>query len=176
MTYRANAGAIPAESWVHHPEQGGGRIIGEACHFIDLIQYVAGAIPEEVFAYSVGGETAALNDTVAITLRLHDGSIATIDYFSVGDPSVAKERLEVFGRGSVGRLNDFRRLDLHTGGKRQRTRGWSQQKGFDEEVAAFVRAARGEAEPPIPFDSLVRTSATTFAIMDALRTGCPAKI
>ncbi|HEX7118533.1 MAG TPA: bi-domain-containing oxidoreductase [Longimicrobiales bacterium] len=176
VQYRINAGAIPPGTWVHDPEDGGGRIIGEVCHFVDLVSYLTGEEPVEVFAHGLGGPTAELHDTVAVTLRYGGGSIASIDYFSTGDRSFPKERVEVYGGGGIAVLEDFRTLTLTRGGKRRRVRKFSQEKGFDQEVAAFLSAVRTGGEPPIPLRSLVATTRATFAIEESLRTGRPVAV
>jgi polar amino acid transport system substrate-binding protein len=173
INYRINAGPIPPESWVQDPAEGGGRIIGEICHFLDLVQYVTGELPVEVFAHSVSGPEGKLHDTVAITLKLSGGSIASIDYFATGDKSFPKERVEVYGGGCVAVLDDFRELKTVRGGKSQRTRKLAQEKGYDQEVAAFIAAVRGDAPAPIALDSLLATTAATFAIEECLRSGTP---
>jgi predicted dehydrogenase len=117
LNYRINAGAIPRESWIHDPGDGGGRIIGEVCHFVDLCQYLTGDDPVEVFAHALGGAEGGLHDTVSISLRFAGGSIASLAYYATGDGSFAKERLEVFGGGALGVLDDFRELTLSRGGK-----------------------------------------------------------
>jgi polar amino acid transport system substrate-binding protein len=176
ITYRVNAGYIPPESWIHAPDQGGGRIIGEVCHFVDLVQYLTGDDPVEVFAHSVGGAEGALHDTVAITLRFRGGSVAGIQYYSTGDKSYAKERVEVFGGGRIAVLDDFRLLTLSQGGRRRTVKRLAQDKGFDQEVAAFLSAVRGGGEPPIPLRSLVATTRATFAIEESLRSGLPVSV
>jgi predicted dehydrogenase/threonine dehydrogenase-like Zn-dependent dehydrogenase len=170
LNYRVNAGAIPRESWVHDPEEGGGRIIGEVCHFVDLLQYLSGEDPVEVSAQALGGPEGGLHDTVAITLRFSRGSVANLSYFATGDRSFPKERLEVFGGGTLAVLDDFREVLISRGGKRTRVKKLAQEKGFDQEVAAFVQAARGGGLP-IPLASLVATTRATFAIEASLRTG-----
>jgi predicted dehydrogenase len=176
LTYRVNAGAIPPQVWVHDPEEGGGRIIGEVCHFVDFVQALVDADLDEVFAYSLGGPTGKLHDTVAIVLRYANGSIASINYFANGDRSFPKERVEVFGAGAVAVLDDFRELVLTRAGKRIRERRLSQDKGFDQEIAAFLDAVRSGGLPPIPLHSLVQTTRATFAVEESLRTGAPVRV
>jgi polar amino acid transport system substrate-binding protein len=176
LTYRINAGPIPRESWIHDPEDGGGRIIGEVCHFVDLCQFITGDDPVEAFAHALGGPEGGLQDTVSITLRFSRGSVATLSYFSTGDKSFAKERLEVFGGGALAVLDDFREVTISRGGKRRTVKKLSQDKGFDEEIEAFARAAREGGEPPIPLRSLVATTRATFAIVESLGTGRPVAI
>jgi predicted dehydrogenase len=173
INYRINAGPIPGESWVHDPAEGGGRIIGEVCHFLDLVQYVTDELPVEVFAHALSGADGKLHDTVAITVKLSRGSIASIDYFATGDKSFPKERVEVYGGGCVAVLDDFRELKIVRGGKSQRTKKLVQDKGYDEEVNAFLAAARGVAASPIPLESLIATTTATFAIEESLRSGAP---
>jgi predicted dehydrogenase/threonine dehydrogenase-like Zn-dependent dehydrogenase len=175
MTYRINAGPIPANTWIHDPEQGGGRIIGEVCHFVDLVQHVAGDDVVEVFAVNAGGHAAGLHDVVAVTLRMRGGSIASISYFSSGDKSYPKERLEVFGGGTIAVLDDFRELTVSRGGKRRSVKKLSQDKGFDEEIAAFLAGVKG-GTMPIPVASLAVTTRATFAIEESLRTGLPVAV
>jgi predicted dehydrogenase len=176
ITYRVNAGHIPSGTWVHDPEDGGGRIIGEGCHFVDFCGSLVDADLEEVFSYGIGGPTAGLHDTVTIVLRYADGSVANINYFSTGDSSFAKERVEVCGGGGIAVLDDFRELTLSRDGRRRRTRKRSQEKGFDQEVAAFLKAVNAGGPPPIPLDSLVQTTRATFAIEESLRTGLPVRV
>lgn len=176
IQYRINSGPIPAGTWIHDPEDGGGRIIGEVCHFVDLAQALTGDEVVEVFAQSLGGPTAELHDTVAITLRYRGGSIASINYFSTGDKSHPKEMVEVFGGGGIAVLDDFRTLTLTRNGKARKVKRLSQDKGFDQEVAAFVAAVRDGGQAPIPMDALVATTRATFAVEESLRTGLPVRL
>ena len=168
ITYRINAGEIPQESWIQQ-EEGGGRIIGEACHFVDLLQFLTGAEPAEVFAY----RNAAGSDTLSIVVKFRDGSVGNINYFSTGDRALPKERVEVFGGGRSAVLDDFRQLELWRDGKRKISKRMSQDKGFDQELAAFAAAVRSGSEMPIPWRSLVMTTLATLRIEDSLRSGKP---
>ncbi len=165
MSYRVNAGAVPATSWLVGAE-GGGRVLGEVCHFVDTMCYLAGAPVTRVSASRL--EAAA--DAIAATLTFADGSIGTILYTSVGDPSFPKERLEVFAADRVAVLDDFRSLTLSVAGKRRRKRAISRDKGHRALLAAFVAAARGEGPPPMSLSEMVNVTAATFAIEDAMRT------
>lgn len=163
MLYRVNAGEVPRESWVQGHE-GGGRIIGEICHFIDAMTFLCGSRPIEASAVAARGH----EDAVSILLRFADGSSGTIVYSSLGDPAVAKEYVEVFARGCVVQLDDFRRLTVTRSG-RARIIKKPQNKGQEALVAAFMAAARGKGAPPIPYADLEAVTATTFAIEDCLR-------
>ncbi|MFN7946762.1 MAG: bi-domain-containing oxidoreductase [Blastocatellia bacterium] len=171
ISYRINAGAIPRESWIQN-EEGGGRIIGEVCHFADFLQFLTGADPVEVFAYAVATD-GGLNDTLSVVVRFSDGSTGNINYFATGDKAFPKERIEVYGGGSVAVLDDFRVLETWRNGKRKVTKRLQQDKGFDQEITAFIEAARKGAEMPISFRSLALTTRVTLAIEESLRTGRP---
>jgi predicted dehydrogenase/threonine dehydrogenase-like Zn-dependent dehydrogenase len=170
ITYRVNAGVIPKESWIQG-EEGGGRIAGEVCHFVDYLQFLTDAEPVEVFAYAAGAA-----DTLSIVVKLDDGSVANINYFASGDRGLPKERVEVYGGGRVAVLDDFRVLEIWRDGKRQVIKRLAQDKGFDQELAAFVQAARTGAEMPISWRSLYLTTLATLRIETALRSGQPAAV
>jgi polar amino acid transport system substrate-binding protein len=176
IQYRINAGPIPSDHWIHDARDGGGRIIGEVCHFIDFAQFLTGDEPIEVFAYSLGGSEGDLHDTVSIVLRFRGGSVASINYFATGDKAVPKEQVEVFGSGAVGLLDDFRRLTVTRQGKRKELKPRTQEKGFDQEIESFLGAMRARAEPAIRLQSLVANSRATFAVVEALRTGLPVRV
>ena len=171
ITYRVNAGVVPRESWVQQAE-GGGRIVGEICHFIDLMQFLTDAEPVEVFAYA----SAAGVDTLSIVLKFNDGSVGNINYFATGDRGVAKERIEVFGGGRIGILDDFRALELWRDGKRKTSKRLTQDKGFDQALAAWTQALRQGGALPIAWRSLALTTLTTLRIEEALRTGAPVAV
>jgi polar amino acid transport system substrate-binding protein len=171
ITYRVNAGAIPKESWIQQAE-GGGRILGEVCHFVDYLQFLTGAEPEEVFAY----QSAAGVDTLSVIVKLNDGSVGNINYFANGDRSFPKERIEVYGAGRTAALDDFRLLETWRDGKRKATKRLAQDKGFDQELAAFIEAARTGGQAPIAWRSVVLTTLATLRIEDALRSGRPEEV
>jgi len=163
MIYRVNAGGLPSDSWIQRDE-GGGRILGEVCHFVDSLTYLCGGLPTEVQAASAGGHA----DAVSAILRFADGSVGTIVYSSLGDPSLPKEYLEAFANGRVVRLNDFSELTIHAGGK-TRVEKAAQDKGQAQLVRTFLDAARGRGPAPIPLAELEAVTAATLAIEEALR-------
>jgi polar amino acid transport system substrate-binding protein len=162
MLYRVNAGSIPRESWIQGTE-GGGRIVGEVCHFVDALTFLSNSLPIEAGAIAARGQP----DAVSILLRFADGSTGTIVYSSLGDPSVPKEYLEVFAAGRVVQLQDFHELVVTRGSKRSVVRA-AQDKGQGALIASFLRATRGEAPPPIPLEELEAVTAATFAIEESL--------
>jgi predicted dehydrogenase/threonine dehydrogenase-like Zn-dependent dehydrogenase len=166
MVYRVNAGALPEGHWLRD-EQQGGRILGEVCHFVDTLQYVAASEPVQVFAQAVGAEPS-LDVTVVITFA--SGSVGTIVYAVGGDASLSKERFEVFGGGKAAVVDDFRRCDLYSGGRRRSLRSGEAAKGHAEELDAFLdMVRRGSAVTP-PAESILATRAT-LAIPESLRLG-----
>ncbi|MGE4341148.1 MAG: bi-domain-containing oxidoreductase [Pigmentiphaga sp.] len=169
MVFTCNAGAIPASHWIQDPAIGGGRIRGEACHFVDLLHFLAGESPIVQVAGLKHGTAGPENrlDTVAITLRMADGSLGQINYFANGVGSYPKEHLEVFGEGRVLRLNNFRRLEVF-GPQAKTYRRWSQDKGHHEELRAFIEALKNGTPSPIGFASLVNTARATLAAVRAI--------
>lgn len=176
-TYRVNAGNIPLTHWVQDPVQGGGRIIGEACHFIDFLTFLVGAVPTNVTAYSLPEDDRYRDDNVVMTFNFPDGSLGSIYYLANGDKSFPKERIEVFSGGMVAVLDDFRTLELVSQGKRQVIRSsLRQDKGHRSEWEAFSQAIIAGGPPPIPYDQILGVSAATFAALTSIRTRQPVQI
>ena len=157
-----NAGHIPRDHWTQDRLIGGGRIIGEGCHFVDLLRFLAASPIVGIQAMSAG------EDNVTVTLRFADGSIGTVHYFSNGHKSFPKEQLEVFCSGKALRLENFRKLRGYGWPGFRKMDLWSQDKGQAACVTAFVDAIRRGACSPIPWDELVEVTQVTFDIMDAL--------
>ena len=172
VVYRVNAGQLPREHWAHDAGEGGGRIIGEACHFIDFIQYLTGAQPSRVSATAVAGpnSSGAVDDSAAINLAMTDGSIGTIIYTASGDPTVPKERVEIFCDRSVATIDDFRRGTFVSGRKTARLGRGTQDKGHAEEVAAFLGAVQQGKPSPIELESLIATTLASFAAVESINT------
>jgi predicted dehydrogenase/threonine dehydrogenase-like Zn-dependent dehydrogenase len=172
MHYRVNAGFLPPDHWTNDPEQGGGRMIGEVCHFVDLLTFLADAPPIEVHARGLANDGKYSGDNVIVSLVFANGSQGTISYLANGDRTYSKERLEVFGGGCVAVLDDFRRLELTRGGRKQVLRSYFRQdKGHRAELASFATAVQNRGEPPIPFDQIVSTTLATFGAVAALSSG-----
>lgn len=176
ITYRVNAGMLPKDSWIADVDVGGGRIIGEVCHFVDWCEAVTDSVPVSVQAECVGGaqERARGEENLIATIRYQDGSVATIQYLALGPTDLGKERIEIFADGHAAVVEDFVTTTFVGGSHcNLRTR---QDKGFDHEMAAFIRCVRGGGEMPIPFASLLRTTRVTFAIVESLGSGRPAEL
>lgn len=172
LHYRVNAGFIPADHWLNDPEQGGGRIIGEVCHFVDFLTFLVGAAPVEVEARGLANPGKYSNDNVISSLRFADGSEGTISYLANGDKSYSKERIEVFGGGAVAVLEDFRRLETVSQGRKQIFRSLlGQDKGHRGEWKAFVDAVRSGADSPLALAEIVTTMLATFALEESRSSG-----
>jgi predicted dehydrogenase len=156
-----NAGAIPGDHWSHDPEIGGGRLIGEACHFVDLLRYLAGA-PITNFSCSALGSSDG--DTASLQLVFQEGSIGTVHYFANGSQRFSKERLEVFCGGRIFQLDNFRRARGFGWPGFSRLNLWRQDKGHRACVAAFLEAIRKGGEAPIPFDEICEVARVTIAL------------
>jgi polar amino acid transport system substrate-binding protein len=178
LLYRVNAGRIPNEHWMQNAEEGGGRIIGEVCHFIDLMQYLTGALPVSVFAESISANSSKIvdADSVFITLRFADGSNGTIAYLAEGDKGLAKERVEIFGGGKVFVLDDFRRATLYKDGREEQVTLKAQDKGQQAQVRAVCANVLEGGPPLISIDDLAATSRVTFRVLDSLRERQPFEI
>jgi predicted dehydrogenase/threonine dehydrogenase-like Zn-dependent dehydrogenase len=171
MHYRVNAGYIPPDHWVQDPQEGGGRIVGEVCHFVDFLIFLAGSLPEQVGAVALPNQGRYRDDNVAVTLKFANGSVGVITYAANGDKAFPKERVEVFGGGATAVLDNFRRLEMVKEGRRQVSRSrFRQDKGFAGEWGAFLSAVRDPESPsPLPFPEILAVSWATFSIMDSLR-------
>ncbi|MEK6408698.1 MAG: bi-domain-containing oxidoreductase [Acidobacteriota bacterium] len=171
ILYRVNAGQLPRDHWTHDAAEGGGRIIGEACHFIDFVQYLTGALPARVSAQAVPRteEAGLVDDSTVISMSMTDGSIASIVYTASGDSSVAKERVEIFCDGNVATIDDFKSGVFIDGGKKAKMGTGAQDKGHRAEIAAFLDAARGRTGAPIALESLVATTLASFAVVESVR-------
>ena len=156
-----NAGSIPAGHWTQDPAVGGGRVIGEACHFIDLLRFLAGSPIVSHGSAAMGSRSA---DTVSLQLSFRDGSIGTVHYFANGTKAFPKERLEVFAEGRVLQLDNFRVLRGFGWPGFKTLRLWRQDKGQAACVDAFLRAVRDRGEAPIPFNEVLEVSRVTIEL------------
>ena len=170
VNYRINAGIIPKNVWIQDRTIGGGRIIGEVCHFIDTCSYLIGSEVKSVFATTIQKSDQSIpdEDNVNIVLNYANGSTATISYYAYGDNSMPKEYIEVFSSGVSMQMNDFRELTIFKGGKSSKEKSANQDKGFVNEFKAFKEAVKSGNEA-ISFDSIYNTTKTTFKILESIR-------
>ena len=167
--YRINASYLPLDHWTQDPKFGG-RIIGEACHFIDLITFLVGAPPISVTAHALPDNGKYREDNVSMSFTFPDGSIGVVDYLANGDRSFPKERLEIFCGGKIAILDDFVSLQMVEDGRKKEIKA-TQDKGWKDEVAAFAKSIRKGGEPPIPYEHLIAVTQSTFAAVESHREG-----
>jgi predicted dehydrogenase len=172
MSYRVNAGAIPGTHWTQDAEVGGGRIIGEGCHFVDYLQALCGGRVVSVHASAIAEHGSGITqDQAILSLKFSDGSVGTIVYTAGGDTALAKERCEVFGDGKSIVMDDFVRSEFFSGGKRTVFKTGSRDKGFEAQMKAFCAALMdGEAEG-MAFDDILSVTRTCLAAVDSMADG-----
>jgi len=170
--YRVNGGHIPLDHWTQDPKVGGGRVIGEVCHFIDFATFLVGESPTSVFARALPNHGRYADDNVSLILNYPNGSVANITYAANGDKSLGKERVELFGGGRSAVLEDFRHLTLLHNSKRQTHQlRFRQDKGHVGEWKALVHALRSGGATPIPFKEIISTTVATFRAIESMRSG-----
>lgn len=169
--YRVNAGPLPNGHWLRDPVQGGGRLVGEGCHFIDFLQFLTGQKPTRVHARSLGGGAATAEDSFLVELSFADGSIGTILYTALGDSVFAKERVESFGGGRVIVIDDFKTGQLVVGGATQLSGGKGQDKGQATQVQLFIEAVKNGTPMPISADDLLIGASAMIGALESMRTG-----
>lgn len=171
LIYRVNAGAIPPESWIQDPKTGGGRIIGEVCHFIDYAVFMARSLPVRVFASRLS-DPFGHNDTVSINIEFANGSVATVHYFANGNKSLSKERIEVYQAGACAVIDDFRRLEYY--GRRTINKKLSaQDKGQKSMVQAVFNSLKNGTVAPVSPPEIFAVHRATFAVLESIKTGMP---
>ncbi len=173
ILYRINAGVLDHNHWISDPGQGHGRVIGEICHFVDFVIFLASSLPKSVHASPLPGNGSDGESNLHVQIRLEDGSSGEIFYLSSGDVSVPKERIEVFAEGRTATSDDFARSAFYSRGRCKTTRFFHQDKGHRDELRAFIQSiAKGE-RAPIPFEELYATTLATFRIRESLSCGTP---
>jgi len=175
MIYRVNAGKIPHDSWIQDITTGGGRIIGEVCHFVDLLTFMNGSLPISVYAQALP-DPHHLNDTLTITLTFANGSIGNISYLANGAKNLPKEYIEVYSTGSTAIIRDFKEVEIYGGKNTIRKKLWSQDKGQKKMVQSFIETILDGRISPISFEEIYTVTLATFKVLESLRTGQSIKI
>lgn len=162
INYRVNAGSILPDSWLNDPDQGG-RIIGEACHFIDIFNFLIESEPISVYASATGTQ----DESVVVTITYSNGSVANLLYLTNGNKLLAKEYCEVFTGGMIAIMDDFKKVILFD--NRKRKFKFSGEKGHREEIEHFIKVLKGEEKPKLSFESIYKTTLITFKIIESYR-------
>ena len=175
--YRVSSGQVAPSAWVHDLEQGGGRILGELCHFLDSLVYLAGGPIRAVAAAAADDPSLPLQarDNVAVSVTLEGGSVGTVTYAAAGAASVPKERLEVFAGTRTAILDDYQSLELHGDGRPRTETSRAQDKGHAEEVRAFIEGVRS-GQAPIPLTEIENVSLAALAVVESLRSGATVRV
>lgn len=175
ITVRVNAGPLPADHWLHDLEDGGGRLLGEACHFVDLIAHLAPGRIVSVHAYAAPNLERAIeaSDSFAAILLFDSGSVGSLVYTGAGDPALPKERIEVHWGGVSAVVDDFRSLEVFARGKRTRTKQ-AQDKGHARQIQHWLAAVSGSEVAPPP-ETYVASTRATLGLAESLRTGEPVR-
>jgi polar amino acid transport system substrate-binding protein len=170
--YRISAGRIPPSAWVHDLDSGGGRILGELCHFIDSLVFLTGAHVQTVAAGAMDEPSLPMQarDNVAVSITLDDGSAATLTYVAAGASSIPKERLEAFASERTAILDDYTSLELHGNDGPLTESSAAQHKGHAEEVRAFLESVRSGV-PPVPLEEIENVSLAALAVVESLQSG-----
>jgi predicted dehydrogenase/threonine dehydrogenase-like Zn-dependent dehydrogenase len=171
MHYRINAGLLPLNHWLHDPAVGGGRIIGEGCHFIDLLQFLCAKNPVSVRSFALPDMGKYNEDNVTMVFTFEDGSVGTVEYLANGDKTCPKEYLEIFSGGRIAQLDDFRKLTLISNNKRLEIKSsFRQDKGHEGAWKAFLEAVKDGKPSPIPFSEIWNATMASFCALESLRT------
>jgi predicted dehydrogenase len=172
MSYRVNAGALPAEHWTQDPAVGGGRIIGEGCHFVDYLQELCGGRVVSVQASAVARHRSGIvQDQAILSLTFSDGSVGTVVYAAGGDTALPKERCEVFGDGKSIVMDDFARSELYARGRRTVFKTGRRDKGFAPQMAAFCRSLLEGDAPGMDFDGILSVTRTCLRAVESMADG-----
>ncbi|MFN0276221.1 MAG: bi-domain-containing oxidoreductase [Chitinophagales bacterium] len=172
-----NAGYLPPDAWPHDPLTGGGRIIGEACHFIDLASFISGCKIKQVFAHSMGNSNTLISDTVSINLKMENSSTASINYFSNGHKSYPKEKIEIFCNGKICVIDNFRNIKIY--GRRKNPLSFfkiQQDKGHETLLKNFVQSVETGKDLCVPFYSAVHSTRATLAVIKSLQSNMPIQV
>lgn len=177
INYRVNAGVIPIDHWIQDPNVGGGRIIGEVCHFVDTCAYLCSSEVKSVYVQSVqsADKTIPTHDNSTLVLEFVNGSMATISYYAYGHSSLPKERIEVFAPEKAFVLDDFRKLHSYQNSGQKTWRSSNQDKGFKNEFEAFAESLV-KGVPAISWESLYNTTKTCLLAHESLRAKRPVDI
>ena len=174
MFYRVNAGAIPPGTWIQDAELGGGRIIGEGCHFIDYMTWLCGSLPVKLYASAVA-DAHGLNDTLNINIEFANGSSGVLAYYANGSKELEKEYFEAHHSGTSAVLSDFREINIF-GRRSVRKKLWGQNKGQAEMLAAFFDSLTKNNRQLIKFDELRSATLASFAVLSSLRNKAPVEL
>jgi len=167
ILYRINAGFIPADSWIQDPEIGGGRIIGEICHFIDYLTYISSSLPVRIYASSIP-DPFNFNDTINLTLEFENGTSGIIAYYANGSSKLNKEYIEIFSSGIIGTIDNFKEARTISNKKIERKKLLNQDKGQKNMISRFMKSLVVENSPLIPFEEIYAITKSSILAQSSL--------
>ena len=170
MLYRINAGSIPSDNWIQDLEIGGGRVLGEVCHFIDYLTHLSGSLPTKISAIALP-DAGQLNDTLNILIQFDNGSSGVVAYYANGSQSMEKEYIEVFSAGVSATLTDFKELKIYERGRPNKVKLFNQNKGQKEMVSSFVNGLLCDGIAPIKFEEIVAVTKASFKALESIKRG-----
>ena len=170
MIYRINAGTIPSDHWIQDMEIGGGRIVGEVCHFIDYLTFINGSLPVKVSANALP-DPNNLNDAVNILIEFENGSTGVIGYYSNGSKKLPKEHVEIFSSGTSVVLRDFKSLKIYGKGKTISKKLLNQNKGQKQMVESYFNSLLDKGKAPISQEEIFGVSLAAFKVLESLKNG-----
>ncbi len=178
MMYRVNSGHIPMDTWLYQPEEGGGMLVGEMCHFIDMMLFTTGERPVSVYANNLNLNQSHISnqDNLSVIIEFDGGSIGTLVYNTIGDKSFPKERFEIYGGGAAAVIDDYKKMKFTVNGSSDKDSLWNQDKGQENQIKETVDSFMNRGEAPIPFQQIIDGMRVIFAMKESLGTHTPVQI
>jgi len=178
INYRINAGFVPSDHWVHSEEEGGSRIVGEVCHFVDLLQFLINSEPVKIYAERVSGNNKSIinSDNVIIVIKFKDGSVGNIFYTASGDKAFSREQIEIFSEGKTIVIKDYKQTKIYFNGKKCSFKTINQDMGYKNELKHFINCIRGAEKPKLVYQEIYLSTLSILKINESLGKGLPANI
>jgi len=173
--YRVNAGFVPKSHWVHSEEEGRSRIVGEICHFVDMLIFLTGSNPTKIYAERVKGDDQSIinNDNINIMISFQDGSVGNIFYTASGDKAFSRERVEIYSEGKTIVIDDYKETTIYFNGKRKSYKTINQDMGYKNELEHFIDVIKGKSKPLLTYKEIYDSTLTIFKIEESISKGEP---
>ena len=176
--YRVNAGFVPKSHWVHSEEEGRSRIVGEICHFVDMLIFLTGSNPTKIYAERVKGDDQSIinNDNINITISFQDGSVGNIFYTASGDKAFSRERVEIYSEGKTIVIDDYKETIIYFNGKRKSYKTINQDMGYRNELENFIDVIKGKSKSLLTYREIYDSTSTIFKIEESITKGEPIEL
>jgi len=178
IQYRINAGFVPKSHWVHSEEEGRSRIVGEICHFVDMLIFLTGNNPTKIYAERVKGDDQGIinSDNINITISFQDGSVGNIFYTASGDKAFSRERVEIYSEGKTIVIEDYKETTVYFNGKRKSYKTINQDMGYRNELENFIDVIKGKSKPLLTYREIYDSTSTIFKIEESITKGEPIEL